>query len=167
VFRCVLGSEGCVFVPRSSGTPVATWAWPTRVVSQRRVLEAAFILLKFSSPSRRIFIGSHSLPPSLVRRIGPSACSPALRPPQLTAASLAADHRRSRFLPNQPHQVTVGEFKPHPSSSLAGVRPSLAAGQPCSAAGDLIVISVFDRGALLQNDILGFRVESLSLVKSI
>jgi hypothetical protein len=25
VFRCVLGSEGCVLVPRSSGTPVATW----------------------------------------------------------------------------------------------------------------------------------------------
>jgi hypothetical protein len=36
------------------------------------VLEAAFLLLEFSSPSRRIFIGSHSLPPSLVRRIGPS-----------------------------------------------------------------------------------------------
>jgi hypothetical protein len=26
-------------------------------------LEAVFILLEFSSPSRRIFIGSHSLPP--------------------------------------------------------------------------------------------------------
>jgi hypothetical protein len=36
------------------------------------VLEAMFVLLEFSSPSRRIFIGSHSLPPSLVRRIGPS-----------------------------------------------------------------------------------------------
>jgi hypothetical protein len=36
------------------------------------VLEAAFVLLEFSSPSRRIFIGSHSLSPSLVRRIGPS-----------------------------------------------------------------------------------------------
>jgi hypothetical protein len=36
------------------------------------VLEAAFVLLECSSPSRRIFIGSHSLPPSLVRRIGPS-----------------------------------------------------------------------------------------------
>jgi hypothetical protein len=36
------------------------------------VLEALFILLEFPSPSRRIFIGSHSLPPSLVRRIGPS-----------------------------------------------------------------------------------------------
>jgi hypothetical protein len=45
VFRCVLGSEGvCVLVPRSSGTPVATWAWPTWVVSRRRVLEAVFIL---------------------------------------------------------------------------------------------------------------------------
>jgi hypothetical protein len=32
-----LGSEGCVLVPRSSGTPVATWAWPTWVVSRRRV----------------------------------------------------------------------------------------------------------------------------------
>jgi hypothetical protein len=73
VFRCVLGSEGCVLVPRSSGTPVATWAWLTWVVSRRRVLEAVFILLEFPSPSRRIFIGSHSLPLSLVRRIGPSA----------------------------------------------------------------------------------------------
>jgi hypothetical protein len=63
----------CVLVPRSSGTPVTTWAWPTWVVSQRRVLEAAFILLEFRSPLRRIFIGSHSLPPPLVRRIGPSA----------------------------------------------------------------------------------------------
>jgi hypothetical protein len=62
----------CVLVPRSSGTPVATWAWPTWVVSRRRVLEAVFILLEFLSRSRRIFIGSHSLPPSLVRHIGPS-----------------------------------------------------------------------------------------------
>jgi hypothetical protein len=36
------------------------------------VLEAAFNLLEFPSPSRRIFIGSHSLPPSLVCCIGPS-----------------------------------------------------------------------------------------------
>jgi hypothetical protein len=79
VFRCVLGSEGCVLVPRSSGTPVATWAWPTWVVCRRRVLEALFILLEFLSPSRRIFIGSHSLPPSLVRRIGPSVLRKFLR----------------------------------------------------------------------------------------
>jgi hypothetical protein len=30
---CVFGSEGCLLVPRSSGTPVATWTWPTWVVS--------------------------------------------------------------------------------------------------------------------------------------
>jgi hypothetical protein len=63
---CVLvcfGSKGCLLVPRSSSTPVAAWAWPTWVVSRRRVLEAVFVLLEFSSPSRRIFIGSHSLPP--------------------------------------------------------------------------------------------------------
>jgi hypothetical protein len=53
----------CVLVPRSSGTPVATWAWPTWVLRRRRVLEAVFILLEFPSPSRRIFIGSYSLPP--------------------------------------------------------------------------------------------------------
>jgi hypothetical protein len=35
------------------------------------VLEAVFVLLESPSPPRRIFIGSHSLPP-LVRRIGPS-----------------------------------------------------------------------------------------------
>jgi hypothetical protein len=34
----------CVLVPRSIGTPVATWAWLTWVVSRRRVLEAVFIL---------------------------------------------------------------------------------------------------------------------------
>jgi hypothetical protein len=63
VFRCILGSEGCVLVPRSCGTPVATWAWSTWVVSRRRVLEVVFILLEFPSPLRRIFICSHSLPP--------------------------------------------------------------------------------------------------------
>jgi hypothetical protein len=62
VLRCVLGSEGCVLVPRFSSTPVATWTWPIWVVSRRCVLEAVFILLESSSPSRRIFIGSHSLP---------------------------------------------------------------------------------------------------------
>jgi hypothetical protein len=39
---CVLvcfGSKGCLLVPRSSSTPVATWPWPTWVVSRRRVLE--------------------------------------------------------------------------------------------------------------------------------
>jgi hypothetical protein len=62
---CVLvcfGSEGCLLVPRSSSTSVVTWAWPTWVVSRRRVLEAVFVLLESPSPSRRIFIGYHSLP---------------------------------------------------------------------------------------------------------
>jgi hypothetical protein len=67
-----IGSEGCVFLPRSSGTLVATWTSPTWVVSRRRVLEAVFVLLEYLSPSRRLFIGSHSLPPSLVCRISPS-----------------------------------------------------------------------------------------------
>jgi hypothetical protein len=75
VFRCVVESEGCVLVPRSSGPPVVTWDWPICVVSQRRVLEAMFILMEFPSPSRRFFIGSHSLPPSLVRCIGPSGAT--------------------------------------------------------------------------------------------
>jgi hypothetical protein len=70
VFHCVLRSKGCLFVPWSSAIPVATWAWPFWVVSRRRLFEAVFILLEFPSPPRRIFIGSHSLPPFLVRRIG-------------------------------------------------------------------------------------------------
>jgi hypothetical protein len=73
---CVLvcfGSGGCLLVPRSSSTSVAAWTWPTWVVSRKRVLEAVFVLLESLSPSRRIFIGSHSLPPSLVGRIGSSA----------------------------------------------------------------------------------------------
>jgi hypothetical protein len=65
---------GRLFVgPRSSSTSVAVRTWPTWVVSRRRALKVVFILLDFPSPSRRIFIGSHSLPPSLVRRIGPSS----------------------------------------------------------------------------------------------
>jgi hypothetical protein len=42
---------------------VAAWTWPTWVVSRRRVLEAVFVLLEYPSPSRRIFISSHSLLP--------------------------------------------------------------------------------------------------------
>jgi hypothetical protein len=57
------GSKGCLLVPRSSSTPVAAWAWPTWVVSRRRVLEVVFVLLESPSPSRKNFIGSHSLPP--------------------------------------------------------------------------------------------------------
>jgi hypothetical protein len=38
------------------------WTWPIWVMSRRRVLEVVFILLDPPSPSRRIFIGSHSFP---------------------------------------------------------------------------------------------------------
>jgi hypothetical protein len=59
-----------VFVPRTSSTPVATWFWQTEGRSAERVLlgvrPSEFILSEFQSPSRGIFIGSHSLPPSLV-----------------------------------------------------------------------------------------------------
>jgi hypothetical protein len=65
-----------VFVPRTSSTLVDTWFWQTEGRSTERVilgvLPSEFILLEFQSAPRRIFIGSHSLPPSLVRRIGPS-----------------------------------------------------------------------------------------------
>jgi hypothetical protein len=58
------------FVPRTSSTPVATWFWQTEGRSVERVILGVrpneFILSEFQSPSRRIFIGSHSLPPSLV-----------------------------------------------------------------------------------------------------
>jgi hypothetical protein len=64
-----------VFVPRTSSTPVATWFWQTEGRSADRVIlgvrPSEFILSEFQSPSRRIFIGSHSLPLS-GRLIGPS-----------------------------------------------------------------------------------------------
>jgi hypothetical protein len=75
---------------------------------------------------------------------GRLACTPALRPPRPTAASLAADRRRSRFPPSQLRQSREGESKPHPSRLLAGVRPSLAAGRPCATAGDVLAkIEIF------------------------
>jgi hypothetical protein len=59
-----------VFVPRTSRTPVATWFWETEGRSAECVIlgvrPSEFILSEFQSLSRRIFIGSHSLPPSLV-----------------------------------------------------------------------------------------------------
>jgi hypothetical protein len=58
-----------VFVPRTSSTPVATWFWQRVGSSAERVILGVrpieFILSEFQSPSRRIFIGSHSLPPHL------------------------------------------------------------------------------------------------------
>jgi hypothetical protein len=69
-FRC----RGCVclgllvvFVPRTSSTPVATLFWQTEGRSAEHVIlgvrPSEFILSELHSPSRRIFIGSHSLPP--------------------------------------------------------------------------------------------------------
>jgi hypothetical protein len=76
-------------------------------VSRRRVLEAVFILQEFPYPSRRIFIGSHSLPPSLVRRIGPS-------PHRLLAGGKAGgDYEQlvgvdRRAAPELAHEVPAG-----------------------------------------------------------
>jgi hypothetical protein len=65
-----------VFVPRTSSTPVATWFWQRVGSSAERVILGVrpieFILSEFQSPSRRIFIGSHSLPPLSGRLISPS-----------------------------------------------------------------------------------------------
>jgi hypothetical protein len=56
-----------VFVPRTSSTPVAMCFRQTEGRSAERVIlvvrPSEFILSEFQSPSRRIFIGSHSLPP--------------------------------------------------------------------------------------------------------
>jgi hypothetical protein len=56
-----------VFVHRTSSTPVATRFWQTEGRSAERVIlgvrPSEFILSEFQSPSRRIFITTHSLPP--------------------------------------------------------------------------------------------------------
>jgi hypothetical protein len=56
-----------VFVPRTSSTLVATRFWQTEGRSAERVISgirpSEFVLSEFQSPPRRIFIGSHSLPP--------------------------------------------------------------------------------------------------------
>jgi hypothetical protein len=66
-------------------------------------------------------------------------CDRRSRPPLL-----AADRRPSRSPPNRPRQSTEGESKPHPSRLLTGVRPSLAVGRSCAAAGDLLArIEIF------------------------
>jgi hypothetical protein len=57
------GSEGCVLVPRTSSNPVATWSWSTLVVELETCVGSRVHLVGPLSPSRRIFISSHSLPP--------------------------------------------------------------------------------------------------------
>jgi hypothetical protein len=71
VVSAVVGAEELrllvVSVPRTSRTQVATWFWQTKGRNAEHVVLGVrlseFILLEFQSPSRRIFIGSHSLPP--------------------------------------------------------------------------------------------------------
>jgi hypothetical protein len=56
-----------VSVSRTSSTPVATWFWQTEDTSAEHVIlwvrPSEFVLLEFHSTSRRIFMGSQSLPP--------------------------------------------------------------------------------------------------------
>jgi hypothetical protein len=80
-------------------------------------LEAVFVLLEFSSPSRRIFIGSHSLPPSLVRHIGPS--SP-VAPPLPHSLSLSVLLLISDPWAPGPLSILVDVEPPH----LVTIRPS-------------------------------------------
>jgi hypothetical protein len=126
-----------VLVPRSSGTPVATWAWPTWVVSRRRVLEAVFILLEFPSPSRRIFIGSHSLPPlwfavSVLHSLCRSLChsssttspTPCVRVPRIAHAARRRLLRlRARVrVPRHVARLVVDYFASRSSSSTTSPR---------------------------------------------
>jgi hypothetical protein len=60
-----------VFVPRTSSTSVATWFWQTEGRSAKRVI-LGVRSSELLSPSTRIFIGSHRLPPFSSRLIGPS-----------------------------------------------------------------------------------------------
>jgi hypothetical protein len=126
-----------LLVPRSSNTSVAAWAWLTWVVSQRRVLEVVFILLESPSPSRRIFIGSHSLPPlwfavSVLQSCpGRAAQSPEheLQRPLPTSAAVRAQRHRldtnSGHEPSRGDPHTFSRAFPHISSPpLAGISPS-------------------------------------------
>jgi hypothetical protein len=73
---CVLvsfGSEGCVLVPRTSSTSVATWSWPTLVVESETCVGSRVHLVGASISFEKNF---YRLPftPSFVRRFGPSVC---------------------------------------------------------------------------------------------
>jgi hypothetical protein len=109
------GLQGWELVPRFSSTPVAAWTWPTWVVSRRHVLEAVFVLLESPSPSRRIFIGSHSLPPlwfavSVMQSI-PLVHKKAPRKKKGRAIeSLAMGRRRLWPIPGEPAAGSAGEL---------------------------------------------------------
>jgi hypothetical protein len=82
-----------VFVPSTSSTLVATWFWQTEGRCAEHVIlgvrPSRFILSEFQSPSRRFFIGSHSLPPG--RLIGPSIMQPSSRITNTSGARSGAD----------------------------------------------------------------------------
>jgi hypothetical protein len=101
------------------------------------VLEAAFVLLEVSSPSRRIFIGSHSLPPSLVRRIGPSEREANSIAGSLVTAT-AVDSHRATFL--------LGTRAPYPY--LASLPRATS---PHAMAAELVADAAHDRaGGLIR-----------------
>jgi hypothetical protein len=70
---CVLVSfcsEGCVLVPRTSSTPVATWSWPTWVVESETCVGSCVHLVGASISFEMNFYRLPFTPPllSLVRR---------------------------------------------------------------------------------------------------
>jgi hypothetical protein len=68
VFRCVLESEGCVLVPRSSG-----YVGLTNVGSESEMCVGSLVhLVGVSISIEKNFYRLPFTPPSLVRRIGPS-----------------------------------------------------------------------------------------------
>jgi hypothetical protein len=103
-----------------------------------------FVLLESPSPSRRIFIDSHSLPPSLVRHIGPSrrprTPSPeaARRPKPRSSlgcprpATCWPDAHRSaqRSVRGLPPSCTVLQLERHPVVTAGQARGLLKASLP-------------------------------------
>jgi hypothetical protein len=73
VFRYVLGSEGCVLVPRSSGTLVATWGLTNLGSESETCVGSRVHLVGVSISFKKNFYRLPFTPPSLVRRIGPSS----------------------------------------------------------------------------------------------
>jgi hypothetical protein len=83
------------------------WFWQTKGRGAEHVIlgvqQSGFILLEFRSPSRRIFIGSHSLPPLSCGLIGPS-CDSHLTP--LATGSL----ERNLFVFSTPGGLTGNDL---------------------------------------------------------
>jgi hypothetical protein len=74
------GSVGCVLVPRTSSSPMATWSWPTWVVESETCVGSRVLVTASISFEKNFYrLPFNPPPPSLVRRFGPSAsgCSTA------------------------------------------------------------------------------------------